>query len=115
MEWVRRRRQPTRFALTAWALLIAWMPALAEEEINWEQPATLSSEVILSLITASGGSVYAGTQGDGVYRSADGGESWAQAGLSDFDVFSLAAGGGTVYAGTWDGVYRSVDGGDSWA
>ena len=72
-----------------------------------------------------GGSViYAGTDGDGVYRSTNGGFTWMQvnAGLSDPDVLALAIDPGTpwpaaeVYAGTrGGGVFISLDSGQLWA
>lgn len=60
--------------------------------------------------------VYAGTQGDGVYRSDDRGESWRRAGLEGRIVKALAVGGdGTVYAGTKPpGLFVSRDGGANW-
>jgi photosystem II stability/assembly factor-like uncharacterized protein len=60
---------------------------------------------------------YGGTTGaQGVFKSTDGGTSWAQA-IPDLDVRALAidpATPTTVYAGTSAGVFRSIDGGTSW-
>ena len=61
--------------------------------------------------------VYAGTQFEGVFKTTDGGSTWAATGaLPPLPVYSLAvdSGSGIVYAGTHVGVYRSVDGGASW-
>lgn len=63
--------------------------------------------------------IYAGTQGSGIFRSVDGGESWAAAntGLTNLTVLSLATNSSapsTIYAGTGSGVFRSANGGDSW-
>ena len=63
--------------------------------------------------------VYAGTQGQGVFRSEDGGRSWRPAGLQGVIVKSLAASRhqpGVVYAGTKRPplVYRSHDSGAQW-
>jgi hypothetical protein len=62
--------------------------------------------------------VYAGTQGNGVLRSDDGGRTWRQAGMEGQIVKSLAASPtepGVVYAGTKPAfVFVSRDGGASW-
>lgn len=62
--------------------------------------------------------VYAGTQGNGILRSADGGVTWRPAGLAGRSVKSLAASRaepGAVYAGTKPPkLFVSRDGGDRW-
>src|SRR2546423_8062751 len=61
--------------------------------------------------------VLAGTQGDGVLRSDDGGRSWRPSGLDGRIVKALAmsATPGTVYAGTKPpALFRSRDGGQTW-
>ncbi len=62
---------------------------------------------------SDGTTLYAGTRGGGVFRSADKGASWiaANSGLTDKDVRALAlAPDGTLYAGTMiGGVFRSTD------
>lgn len=64
--------------------------------------------------------VYAGTQGSGVFKSTDGGNTWGHAhgGFEDGDVQALAidpTDANLIYAGTVDkGIYRSTDGGDNW-
>lgn len=62
--------------------------------------------------------VYAGTQGDGVWRSDDCGKSWGQVGLEGAIVKSLVASPieqGTIYAGTKPPmVFVSRDGGAIW-
>lgn len=75
---------------------------------------TLANDV-RALVSAVG-VLYAGTQGDGVYRSDDGGESWRRAGLEGRIVKALAvASDGTVYAGTKPpALFVSRDGGGSW-
>lgn len=60
--------------------------------------------------------------GDGVYKSTDGGASWAPCGLpsnpNDFskiwDIKCSPANPGSVYAATTAGLFKSIDGGVSW-
>lgn len=67
-------------------------------------------------LAGSEGPMYAGTQGDGVFRSEDGGETWRRVGLDGRIVKALAvAPDGTVYAGAKPpALFVSGDGGQSW-
>jgi photosystem II stability/assembly factor-like uncharacterized protein len=64
--------------------------------------------------------VYAGTIGQSVWRSQDGGETWQRASrgmFSESDIRAVAVDprdANTVYAGAETGLYRSRDGGDNW-
>lgn len=63
--------------------------------------------------------VYAGTQGQGVFCSADGGRNWRPAGLQGVIVKALTASShqpGVLYAGTKSPplIYRTRDGGSHW-
>jgi hypothetical protein len=63
--------------------------------------------------------LYAAVAGNGLYRSVDGGETWAasSAGLPAGDVLSLTVDPvfpSVLYAGSGTGVFRSVDGGKTW-
>jgi photosystem II stability/assembly factor-like uncharacterized protein len=71
----------------------------------------------LSTFTTQNGTVFVGTLGGGVYRSEDGGRTWsfASAGLTDLDIYSLGGIGTRVYAGTrGGGLFSSTDNGGSW-
>ena len=60
--------------------------------------------------------IYAGTQGRGIFKSTDSGGSWAKCNLTAADVFSLAIDPKTpttLYAGG-SGVFKSTDGCASW-
>jgi len=67
------------------------------------------------------GILYAGTWGSGVYRSADGGQSWqlASEGLDVLYINSLAlhpSNDAILYAGTQGGgVYKTIDSGETWS
>ena len=63
--------------------------------------------------------LYAGTDGGGVFKSTDGGGNWSaiNTGLTNTYVYALAIDPvtpTTLYAGTYDGVFKSTDGGENW-
>ena len=59
---------------------------------------------------------YAGTQGNGVFETTDGGASWMAAGLAGKIVKSVAVAPDAIYAGTKPaGVYASNDSGRTWS
>ncbi|MBI4464983.1 MAG: hypothetical protein HY647_09790 [Acidobacteria bacterium] len=74
----------------------------------------------MAIDPANSATVYAGTDGGGIFKSTDGGQSWAAAnsGLTDSDVNVVAiapSSPGTLYTGTaGSGVFKSTDGGQSW-
>jgi len=61
--------------------------------------------------------VYAGTAGQGVFRSSDSGQTWEplNQGLGDLNITALSGDAQTVYAGSSRGLYRSTNGGTSWS
>ena len=66
---------------------------------------------------ATAGLIYAGTNGQGVYRSTDNGKTWSapNAGLGDRNIRALLANPGMLLAATQGGgIYRSSDNGQSW-
>lgn len=63
------------------------------------------------------GGVYIGAEEGGVYRSTDGGETWASLNQGlywDIHTITPAPGGRRLYATTGAGFHRSDDGGQSW-
>jgi len=71
----------------------------------------------LAVDRAERDTVYVGLAEAGVHRSRDGGLTWADSGLPELGVFSLAvsAADGAVYAGTEPSrLFRSDDRGQSW-
>ena len=84
-----------------------------ETVLDGPSPVTLAADPVNPDV------VYAGTQGNGVYRSADAGRSWAAIGLSGQVVKSLAVSPhdpGVIYAGVSPAaVYKTSDGGQHWA
>lgn len=68
---------------------------------------------------ADQGSLYAATQGQGIFKSSDRGTTWQamNTGLKDLNVRVMAAdptNGSALFAGTASSLYRSTDGGQSW-
>ncbi len=80
--------------------------------------ADIGNTSIQALVAVSGGAVYAGSFGMGIFRSTDRGGSWVTSneGLTDPFVLCLTSGkDGAIYAGTFrGGVFRSRDAGKSW-
>lgn len=66
-------------------------------------------------IAVDGNKVFAGTSGNGVYISYNGGLNWAPAGLTGYNVCSFLIEGINVFAGTNDGLFLSTDNGVNWA
>ena len=93
----------------------------AENAGGWSVETLLAGQAItcLSADPLHAGVVYAGTQGNGVLRSDDGGRTWQPAGLAGQIVKAVAASPtepGVVYAGTKPAlVYVSRDGGGQWS
>jgi photosystem II stability/assembly factor-like uncharacterized protein len=64
--------------------------------------------------------LYAGKNGEGVFKSTNGGDSWhpINSGLTNLEVRALVIDPTqpqTLYAGTGGGVFKSTDGGSSWS
>src|SRR5262245_8488971 len=84
---------------------------------NWEPAATglpIASEI--GSMIAFGGFVFAGTQGDGIYRSSDHGNTWAKTDvnntlLANALVLTFCVKDSNLFAGAINGIYRSTDGG----
>ena len=110
-------------AITAAGALVAGSPAGAQRStdggLSWSRVADLGERVV-GPVAAAGSTVYAGTDGRGVFVSDDGGVSWrhASAGLPSMPLagtlFLLTPGSDVVYGGLRDELLRSDDGGATW-
>lgn len=88
----------------------------------WETGGPFGAQVrSLSVDPTNDQIVYLATEGDGIYKTTDGGATWLQssAGLDAFssvyDVLVHPQSPSTVYAFAWEGgFFRSDDGGGSW-
>jgi ligand-binding sensor domain-containing protein len=77
----------------------------------------MTNRVIISLAFDNSGRLYAGTRGNGIFRSADYGDSWraASTGLRATSVYAVMCNASSqLFAGTDAGVFISVDNGSSW-
>jgi uncharacterized protein (TIGR03437 family) len=76
----------------------------------------LTNPIVLALASTSG-TIFAGTQEGGIFRSFDAGSNWSAAnnGIPRARVLSLIASGNVLFAGTnGGGVYASSNSGGSW-
>jgi photosystem II stability/assembly factor-like uncharacterized protein len=88
---------------------------------SWN-PTSLTQAVTALAIDPDDPSIlYAGTQNSGLFKSVDGGNSWAAStlGLSDSpsipSIVRVIVAPGSIYAATRSGIAKSVDSGVSWA
>ena len=91
----------------------SWNPAGPTGGYVWKLEASPQFQV--------DGTVFASTDGTGVFRSTDHGDTWENVsnGLGHRSIRALAVSpafgsDSTVFAGSPDGVYKSVDGGETW-
>ena len=95
---------------------------IASDKSGWTQTGGPYGGTIISLHATPEGILFAGTNGGGIFRSTDGGETWVSAseGLRVYEnnmlpvIFALAQKGNTLYAGTNGNLFYSIDSGDSW-
>jgi hypothetical protein len=66
-------------------------------------------------LAVSDTTLFAGTQGQGVFLSTDNGNSWTETGPGIASVTALAVSGTNLLAGSWlDGAFLSTDNGTNW-
>jgi hypothetical protein len=74
--------------------------------------------VTINALAVKGDSLFAGTNGSGVFRSTDSGASWTavNTGLTNNTIYALVVNSNDLFAGTnGSGVFRSTDNGTNWA
>lgn len=96
-------------------------PLTGTSSTGWEWTGGPGGSIVMALTTTPRGTMLAGLENGGLYRSTDGGFHWAEpSGIPtwpccNYSVFALASGEAAVYAGTWGGgVRRSDDDGETW-
>lgn len=92
---------------------------LAGNESGWHADLLSSDSSVrcLAFDPADPPTIYTGSRGGGLRKSADGGASWSNLDLPQKDVFSVAvsAADGSIYAGTEPSMlFKSTDGGRCW-
>ncbi|MEK9136221.1 MAG: YCF48-related protein, partial [Bacteroidota bacterium] len=83
---------------------------------NWTTHTGWTSSEVLSLDTGNDGMLYAGTSGEGTFRSTNEGDAWVRTSLPPYKVYRVAVDNhGNVFSGTWEsGVFRSTNHGLTW-
>jgi photosystem II stability/assembly factor-like uncharacterized protein len=136
-----RRRISSLAGIGLAAAILAILTLVIAEQISqpvmvdWEPDLHGPTGIIVTALTLdpdNPGILYAGTDGGGVYKSKDGGQSWEQKneGLESVqgttkgmesarqirDILISRLQPGVIYAATWgpEGLYRSDDGGETW-
>lgn len=91
-----------------------------DRSLHWTSGG-LSSEFQVNAVAldpTNSGTQYAGTQA-GIFKTANGGNSWTFLGLSTSSILSIAVdpnNPNTVFAGTGgQGIFKSIDGGNNWS
>ncbi|MBK7255345.1 MAG: hypothetical protein IPI04_15910 [Ignavibacteria bacterium] len=62
----------------------------------------------------TGSLMFAGTGGNGIYKSINSGQNWTKTSMIAFYVPCLAQNGSTIFAGADNGVQYSTDNGLTW-
>ena len=85
------------------------------QSVTWDLTQTPSGGRIFCLSQSPSGTLFAGAENSGIFRSTNNGERWEQT-LVSVTLWSFAAdSAGNLFAGTYGpGVYRSTDDGKSW-
>lgn len=107
------------FKATFLVLLILSLQNLFVQTDFWQPTGSISHTKIEALIINKSDHIFAGTDGGGVFRSINNGDSWEEInnGISAKEIWTLDINSqGHLYAGARDtGLFRSTDNGDHWA
>ncbi len=94
------------------------IPTFAIAQANfWQQSNGPFGAYVSSIVSDSNGTLYAGTDGSGIFKSTDEGKSWSSsnAGLTSLSITTIAVGSDTVlFVGTVEGVFKSTNHAQSW-
>jgi photosystem II stability/assembly factor-like uncharacterized protein len=85
----------------------------------WQEMAAFEGGVINDASVAENGDIYVASNGAGVFKSTDNGETWQRKtnGLLDWEIAVVhASRSGKIYAASFEnGIFVSTDGGESWS
>ena len=89
----------------------------SDDATTWQPRNEGLTQLHVPALAGLGGRIYAGTGGDGVFTSSNGGVTWSAIpdGLEHRHVISLAAHDGAIHAGTSGGVYRLDERASRWS
>lgn len=108
-------------SILGWTILLIVGPFAAVETTAALQQLSSNSGEVRDLVqhATTVNTLFAATQGGGVYKSTDGGSSWTRlTGLIEPYVWRLAGdpgNGQVLYAATNRGLFKTTDGGTSWS
>ncbi len=83
----------------------------------WQPTGAIEGGKVVKVAVAPNGSIFAGGEYGGVFRSTDNGATWEQTnnGLEDLEIRAIKSGpDGKIFVGTFHDLYRSTDNGDHW-
>jgi len=98
------------------SVLIALVTTMTHAQ--WEQTNGPTCNPTVWALAVSGSYLYAGSGGDGIFKSNDGGANWTAINngipLTQINVSSIYASGSLLLAGVNNSLYRSMDNGANW-
>jgi len=110
-------------SFTTIVFLLGFSNASFSQRNFWEQ-AGLSNQIVTSLLVDTSGTIFAGTQSTGLYRSTNYGNSWIQInnGITDTSISCITkSSNGLLFVGTGNaihnsgsGIFISNDNGETW-
>ena len=107
---------PQHLAATSWGMYKTFDDGMTW---GWSGSGLPNAAVVKMTKKADGSALYAGTANAGIFKSLDGGGSWAAAngtGLTNLEIKSLAYDdiNDVLFVGTYQGLFASSNGGDSY-
>ena len=98
------------------SIFLMWSIALNAQWVHVGLDNYYVEALVKSPNNASDNTLFAGTNGNGVFISTNNGIDWAQVntGLNNYYIKALAISGRNIFAGTGIGIYRSTNNGSSW-
>ena len=106
-----------RFIACVLCLIIFCLyPYEISSQMAWTKT-ILTDKYTVACMLSAGNDLYAGTIGDGIYKSSDNGTTWSNLTKSSkaYYVFSIIEKGNALYAANYgEGIYKSTDKGASW-